>query len=65
VGAMNHNINALNESNQKDLLNVVKPVDRIFNSIENYVDNNQRTEGLTVKVVDKWIKGKKNNGIRN
>jgi hypothetical protein len=62
---MNHNINALNESNQKDLLNVVKPVDRIFTSIENYVDNNQRTEGLTVKVVDKWIKGKKNNGIRN
>ena len=53
---MNHNINALNESNQNDLLNVVKPIDGIFTSIENYVDNNQRTVGFTVEVVDKWIK---------
>ena len=56
---MRHNINALNESNQKDLLNVVKPADGIFAAIENYVDSDQRTEGLTIKAVDEWIEGLK------
>ncbi len=52
---MRHNINALNESNQKDLLNIVKPADGIFAAIEKCVDINKSTEELTIKAVDEWI----------
>jgi len=59
VIVVRHNINALNESNEKDLLNVVKPADGIFAAIEKCVDINQRTEGFTIKAVDEWIERKR------